>query len=84
MIYEADRAESVAPLFAGWQETLIWSCLQGVMGHLYVTSVQNPVSAAAMLGDFCFLAGKPDKELLLQKPEGCMRDFMIMEHVQMH
>lgn len=22
------------PLFAGWQESLIWSCLQGYMGRL--------------------------------------------------
>ena len=25
--------EKIAPLFAGWEETMIWSCLQGVMGR---------------------------------------------------
>lgn len=78
MIYELKHTESAAPLFEGWQETLIWSCLQGVMGNLYAVLNPNPVSAAAMLGDFCFFAGKPDKELVLHKPEGCTRNFMIM------
>ena len=27
------KLERVAPLFAGWEETMIWSCLQGCMGH---------------------------------------------------
>ena len=24
------KLERVAPLFAGWEETMIWSCLQGL------------------------------------------------------
>ena len=27
--------EQAALLFAGWEETLLWSCLQGVMGKVY-------------------------------------------------
>ena len=27
------KLERVAPLFAGWEETMIWSCLQGCMGY---------------------------------------------------
>ena len=35
MIQIVRSMASVAPLFAGWQETIIWSCLQGEMGEVY-------------------------------------------------
>lgn len=78
MIYEIKPSEKAAPLFQGWEETLIWSCLQGVMGHIYGDSPKTPSSAMALLGDFCFLTGKPDKELVMYKPDGCTQDFVIM------
>lgn len=70
--------EKAAVLFNDWQESLIWSCLQGVMGTIYVDASETPTSAVAVLGDFCFLAGKPNKEILLQDLEEDRRDFMIM------
>ena len=78
MIYEVTGTEQVMQLFAGWQETMIWSCLQGVMGHLYADSADNPQSAMAILGDFCFFAGTPDRELVTFKPQWCRQDFLIM------
>lgn len=64
MIIERKDTEKVAALFTGWQETMIWSCLQRVMGTIYSTDEEYPMSAMAQIGDFCFLAGNPDKELL--------------------
>lgn len=54
--------ERIAPLFDGWEETMIWSCLQGVMGRC----TANDAGTAARIesGDFCFLAGEPDAALL--------------------
>lgn len=78
MVCELKNPALAAHLFEGWQETLIWSCLQKVMGHLYADSLVSPVSAMALLGDFCFFAGKPDREFILFKPECCRQDFMIM------
>lgn len=78
MIYELKQPEKAVVLFEGWQETLIWSCLQGVMGKIYADSSREPVSAMALLGDFCFLAGRPDKELVLYEPEYGLREFVIM------
>ncbi len=46
-----------AGLFEGWEETMIWSCLQNVMGSVYADSLEHPTSALAVLGDFYFLAG---------------------------
>ena len=57
MVFELKETKKAAPLFEGWQETMIWSCLQKVMGSIYVDSPENPASAMALLGDFCFFAG---------------------------
>lgn len=78
MILELKEREKAAPLFMGWQETMIWSCLQGVMGHIYVDSSEEPVSAAAVLGDFCFLAGKPQREIILSEEAQGDNGFMIL------
>lgn len=78
MIYEVNGEQKAAALFGGWQETMIWSCVQGVMGHLYTDSVQNPKSVMAVLGDFCFFAGAANQELVSYKPDWCEQDFIIM------
>ncbi|MDE7312093.1 MAG: GNAT family N-acetyltransferase [Eubacterium sp.] len=65
MIFALSETRKAMPLFDGWQETMVWSCLQGVMGKIYVNHTKEPVSAMAVLGDFCFLAGEPDPELVL-------------------
>lgn len=63
MVYEIRRGNEVAPLFEGWQETMIWSCLQNVMGHLYAAAPEQPDAAMAMIGDFCFLLNKRDRSI---------------------
>ena len=74
MICELNDPSIVRDLFAGWQETLIDSCLQKVMGKVYVTDPGKPVSALAFVGCFGFFAGEPDRELVVNKPDG----FVIM------
>ncbi len=74
MVYDLRDTSKVTHLFEGWQETLIYSCLQNVMGRVCVTDLENPVSAAAFVGCFDFFAGKPDEELVKNKPSG----FVIM------
>ena len=59
MIYKIYDTENASPLFAGWEETLIWSCLDGLMGCIYGDHPLFPQSAVAVLGDFSFFAGKP-------------------------
>ncbi len=70
MVYELEDTSRVKGLFEGWQETLITSCLQKVMGRIFVTDLSEPVSAFAFVGCFGFLAGKPDWELVKSKPKG--------------
>lgn len=74
MIFELNDTTKAEPLFAGWKETLIYSCIQHVMGKVYVTDIVNPKSACAFVGCFAFYAGKPDKELVKNKIDG----FVIM------
>lgn len=69
---------SAAHLFKDWPETIIWSCLQGVMGRVYGDRQESPASAAAVLGDFCFLAGRPSSVFLLALSKSVRRDFLIM------
>lgn len=78
MISRIDQTEKLSIFFEGWKETLIWSCLQGIMGELYADDLEEPTAAMALLGDFCFFAGKPNKELVQYKPKSCIQDFMIM------
>lgn len=56
----------IAPLFDGWAETLIWSCLQGCMGYAIADNDEKPSSALITVGDFCFLGGAPDRALAAQ------------------
>lgn len=52
-----------AALFDDWDEALIWSCLQGYMGNMTVDDEDNPMAAVIDIGDFCFCAGRPDRNL---------------------
>lgn len=70
MIYEIEDVAKVVPLFDGWQETMIRSCLQGIMGRVLVTDRKNPGSALAFAGCFGFYAGEPDRELVANRPGG--------------
>ena len=70
MVYELEDTSKVETIFGGWEETLIYSCLQKVMGKIYVTDTEEPKSAFAFVGCFGFFAGEPDKELVQSKPEG--------------
>jgi len=68
-IYPVQNKETIAPLFKGWDETLIWSCLQDCMGIAYADSLTEPLSAQISLGDFIVFAGAVNNDLILNKPE---------------
>lgn len=68
--------ENIHKIFENWNETIIWSCLQGIMGEIHTNSSED--AAMAILGDFAFLAGNPDERVVRFKPESCKQDFIIM------
>ena len=61
---EPAQLRRAAVFFEGWQETMIWSALQNIQGRVFADLPENPSSAAVVLGDFCFLAGRPDAGLI--------------------
>ena len=78
MVYKVINRKTVLSLFDGWDETLIWSCLQGIMGNIYTTDLRKPTAAMAIVGDFAFFAGAASTELVSYKPDWCTQDFIIM------
>ncbi len=78
MIYEITDTDSITHLFGNWQESVIWSCLQGVMGKIYANDTIQPTAAMAILGDFAYYASEPDMELIAYKPAQCTKSMVIM------
>ena len=71
MIYELKDTSKAEHLFKGMDDSMIISCLQGIMGgKIYVTDPVSPKSAMAFLAEFAWLAGEPDRELVASKPKG--------------
>ena len=62
--------DSVAGLLAGWEETMLWSYLQGFHGKGWADDPNFPGSAQVWVGDFCFFAGRPELELVRNIPPG--------------
>lgn len=78
MVFLLEDTKKAEPLLGNWPETLIWSCLQKVMGRIYVDDLERPHSAMAVIGDFTFFAGVPNGELVIFKAEDNHRNYTIM------
>ena len=78
MIKKVTDTKTIEHLFLNWQETCIWSALQGIMGDIYAEDTKNPTAAKVILGDFCFIAGEPKEALAAYKPESYKSNFIIM------
>jgi len=57
-----DLLRKISPFFSGWNESLIWSVLEGHMGYAITDHDNAPTAAQLVLGDFCFFAGEPTLE----------------------
>lgn len=53
-----------AALFRKYRDTMVKSCLETTMGKVFADDPSFPQTAAACLGEFCFLAGKADRKFL--------------------
>jgi len=68
----------ISPLFDNWNETLIWSCLQGYMGTAWADDDSNPKSAQIVIADFSIFAGEAREELVRNRPLEYLSNFVIM------
>lgn len=73
-----DCMADIAPLFQGWEETMIWSCLQGNMGRAWADVLPLPRAAKILVGDFCFLAGTPHTALAIPAEEDFSSDMLLL------
>lgn len=79
MIKKLEDTKKAELLFLGWEEAIIWACLEKIMGDIYVLNEKKPLSAIAALGDFYFFAGYPDENLLGNvQQEGILGEFAIL------
>ncbi len=79
MVNLITHAEEISHLYEGWEETMIYSALEGVMGEIYTSvgtsgEIQN---AVIRLGEFLFFAGVPSHELVSFKPASYATNFAI-------
>lgn len=73
-----ESMHKIAPIFHGWNETLLWSCLQGYMGDAWADNNETPTSGQIIVGDFCFFAGIPNMELVKNIPAHFRSDIILM------
>ena len=71
MVCELNVTSKAVPVFAGWKDldTGVLGCFDKLMGKIYVTDTEDPKSAMAVIGDFAYLAGEPDEELIRGRPD---------------
>ena len=70
MIYKLENTELIRDLFQDFNNSLPLSCVDKIMGDVYVTDTESPRSAMTCLGGFAEYSGEPDRELLSWMPEG--------------
>lgn len=72
----------IESLYEGWEESLLWSCLQGHMGRAWVDDIENPAAAEILLGDFFYFAGNFDvqgaEDLVRNIPADFSTEFALM------
>ena len=72
MVFQAygDCLKKAEALFGNYEDTMIRSCFQQIMGSVFIEDDCRPEAAAAVLGCFRFFAGKPSAELLRMNLDG--------------
>lgn len=75
---EAKDKEKLTELFSNLNDSLIISCIQNYFGHAWVDQIENPRSGKIITADFCFLAGEPYEELLLDMQEEYHDGYLIL------
>lgn len=84
-IMKEQTMQKVHSLFTGWNQTIIWSCLDETMGQIIVDNDSNPQSALAILGinsAFAFFAGKPNLNLITTAVDACSDLIMVPQNTE--
>ena len=80
-MHNLEVPEKAASLFGAAHydgNLLILSCLHGVMGKVYADTVCSPQTAAAVIGDFTFFAGRVSHKAVAFRPKESKNDYRIL------
>ena len=58
---EFPYCEKFSSMLCGFEDSVIFSILEGICGAVFCDDEKNPVVAAACYKDFCFICGKPQE-----------------------
>ncbi len=68
-----EQMQKIESFYDGWNDSPIWSCLEGCMGDAWADDITNPSAAQIIVGDFCYFAGDSKssgaKDLVRNIPE---------------
>ena len=59
---QKEQMSLITDLFAGFEDSMVISCLQGYMGSAYVKAIHNPSAALIISGEYSFFAGDANSE----------------------
>ncbi len=75
---KADNLSKLQEWYEGWEESMLWSCFQKVMGEAFVDNAEQPQAAIVHVNCFAFAAGKPSKQLVQDWYEEKVNSFAII------
>ncbi len=61
---KVNNLSQIEALFYGWDESMLRSCFQKVMGEAYVEQEEHPNAAIVYVNCFGFAAGEPNRQLV--------------------
>lgn len=78
-MYQLKKEEmgKIVPLMAKIKDSLIISCIQGYVGRAWINNLEYPTAARVISGDFCFLGGTPDEELVRNIPQEDQKGILV-------
>lgn len=68
----------IAEWYKDWDESMIWSYFQKVMGEAYAEREQNPKSAIIYVNCLAFAAGEPNALLVQDWYDNLVNEFAII------
>lgn len=73
-----DDLSKIYAWYKDWDESMLWSCFQEIMGEAYVDHPEYPQSGIVYVNCFAFAAGKPNKLLVQNWYDEKVNSFAII------
>lgn len=70
--------DKIQHFYENWEESMLWSCFQGIMGDAYVDDADFPSSSIIYVNCFAFAAGEVNENLVQSWYDEKVDDFAII------